>query len=56
MPTLRLDRGYRSIKSFGVNDDCHIDLYGEEFETTEYFCIYVWRSSDQEGGNDDEFE
>jgi hypothetical protein len=55
MPTLRLQRGYRSVKSFGVNEGCHIDLCGEESDTTNHFCIYVWRSFDREGGGGDEF-
>lgn len=55
MPSIKLDRGYRSMKAFDVDSkNVHIDLYGNESNTSEHFCIYVWKSREQAGGTDDD--
>lgn len=53
MPTIRLKRGYRSVKAFSVDDDFHIDLYGEESDESEHFAIYIWKAFDNNGGSDE---
>jgi hypothetical protein len=54
MPSIRLQRGYRSMKAFSVDqNNVHIDLYGEESEESEHFCIYMWKTKEQAGGTDE---
>ena len=53
MPSIRLDRGYRSVKAFGVDANFKLDLYGSESENTTHFAIYVWKLPEKKGGYDD---
>jgi hypothetical protein len=55
MPSLGLQRGYRSMKSFSVNTpNVHVDLYGEESDEIDGLTIYVWKASNKRGGEDKE--
>ena len=53
MSSIKLDRGYRSMKAFGVDQNVHIDLYGNESNESDHFCIYMWKQKDFFGGNDE---
>lgn len=52
MPSLKLKRDYRSMKSFSVDtNNIKIDLYGAESDEVEEFIIYAWNTSPKKGGN-----
>ena len=47
------DRGWRSAKQFGMNDEPSIqDLYDDEWEESNQFAIYFWKAPKKEGGCD----
>jgi hypothetical protein len=52
MPTLFLDRGYRSCKSITGDEKFTVDLYGNESEYVSHFVIYMWRTKPSTGGCD----
>tara|TARA_R110000851_G_scaffold80329_1_gene176825 strand:+ start:2589 stop:4385 length:1797 start_codon:yes stop_codon:yes gene_type:complete len=53
MPSILLKRNYRSTKSFSVNDQVKIDLYGAESDYADHFVVYVWKAKQTAGGTDE---